>query len=184
MYAAGVLPIAWIADAMYVLVGKDLNETWSDFAGKSEKSDKDVQTTAAREFWEETYGVLMDAKTMRSRLVPDISVVLVGRTQNLHPYYCFVTEVPFIGHLRDAFRKHLGFLRQRRMYMHIEKTDVVYVSLPELFSDTFPKRSVFKETLASNKDLLLAIAAAGPAGFKHFCVRAAHLKSPAWICKT
>ena len=180
MYAAGVLPISWVDGKLYFLVGRDArDDTWSDFAGKCEKSDRDVAATAAREFWEESYGVLMDAKTMRSRLVPECSVELRGRTQNLHPYYCFLTEVPFLPHLRDAFRKQLTFMRQRNVHrMYLEKTDLVYVDLAELFSDGFQKRSVFKDTLLAHKDLLHAIASAGPTEFRAFCVPVAHTKSP------
>lgn len=167
-YASGVLPICWIHDTMFFLVGRDArDDTWSDFAGKCEKIDRDIASTAAREFWEESYGVLMDAKTMKARL--QNAVVLQGRTQNLHPYYCFVTEVPFVPHLRDTFRKHLTFMRQRNVHrMYIEKTDIVYVGLDELFSEEFPKRSVFKETLMQHKDILQSLAAAGPAGFTSF----------------
>jgi hypothetical protein len=77
--------------------------------------------------------------------------------------------VPFVPHLRDSFRKHLTFMRQRNVHrMYIEKTDIVYVGLEELFSEEFPKRSVFKETLMQHKDLLQSLAAAGPAGFASF----------------
>mgnify|MGYP006270213867 CR=1 FL=1 len=168
MYAAGVFPICWIDDELFFVVGKDArDDTWSDFAGKCEKIDRDVESTAAREFWEETYGVLMDAKTMRHRL--SSALCLHGRTQNSHPYYCFVTEVPFVPHVRDTFRKHLAFLRQRNVHrVYIEKTDILYVSFDELFSESFPKRSVFKETLMHHWQLLRDIADAGPAGFAAF----------------
>ena len=180
MYAAGVLPACWISNQLYFLVGRDArDDTWSDFAGKCEKADRDVAATASREFWEESYGVLMDAKTARARLVPECSIELRGRTQNAHPYYCFVMEVPFVPGARDAFRKALAFLRQCNVHrMYLEKTDVVYVTLAELFSDQFPKRSVFKETLLAHRDLLHAIADAGPAGFRSFCVPVPHTKSP------
>lgn len=60
-------------------------------------------------------------------------------------------------------------MRQRNVHrMYIEKTDIVYVGMEELFSEQFPKRSVFKETLMQHKDLLLSLAAAGPAGFASF----------------
>lgn len=180
MYAAGVLPICWISGTLFCLVGRDArDDTWSDFAGKCEKVDKDTKWTAAREFWEESYGVLMDAKTMRGRL--QYAVCLQGRTQNQHPYYCYVTEVPFVPHLRDAFHKHLAFLRQRNVHrMYIEKTDIVYVTLEELFSDGFQKRSVFKDTLLQHKHVLQDIAAAGPLGFsKRACVPCMNTKSEA-----
>ena len=173
MYAAGVLPMCWIDETMYFLVGRDArDDTWSDFAGKCEKGDRDVAWTAAREFWEESYGVLMDAKTMRARLATH-AVQLRGRTQNAHPYHCFVTEIPFVPHLRDAFRKHLAFMRQRNVHrMYLEKTDIMYVSIHDLFSDDFPKRGVFKETIMHHRDFLHALAATKPSR-----VPAAHTKS-------
>ena len=183
IYAAGVLPVCWIGATMFFLVGRDArDDTWSDFAGKCEKVDRDKESTAAREFWEESYGVLMDAKTMRARLVPGNYVELQGRTQNSHPYFCFLTEVPFVPHLRDAFRKHLAFMRQRNVHrMYLEKTDVCYVDFEELFSDEFPKRSVFKDTLLKNKELLRAIAEAGPTAFAKACVPTTSTKSPALV---
>lgn len=104
---------------MFCLVGRDArDDTWSDFAGKCEKIDRDIASTAAREFWEESYGVLMDTKTMKARL--QNAIVLQGRTQNLHPYYCYVTEVPFVPHLRDTFRKtsHIHAATQRAQNVH------------------------------------------------------------------
>lgn len=173
MYAAGVLPICWIKETMYFLVGRDArDDTWSDFAGKCEKGDRDVPWTAAREFWEETYGVLMEARTMRAQLSTH-AIQLQGRTQNAHPYHCFVTEIPFVPHLRDAFRKHLAFMRQRNVHrMYLEKTDIMYVSIDELFSETFPKRGVFKETIMQHKDVFQAIAAS-----KSMCVPLPRTKS-------
>lgn len=180
IYAAGVLPVCWIGTTMFFLVGRDArDDTWSDFAGKCEKVDRDKESTAAREFWEESYGVLMDAKTMRARLVPGNYVELQGRTQNAHPYYCYLTEVPFIAHLRDAFRRHLAFMRQRNVHrMYLEKTDICYVDFDELFSEEFPKRSVFKDTLLKNKELLRAISEAGPTAFAKACVPTTSTKSP------
>lgn len=171
MYAAGVLPISWISGRLYFLVGKDArDDSWSDFAGKCEKVDKDIESTAAREFWEESYGILMDARTMRQRLTPQTSFVLRGKTQNAHPFYCFVTEVPFFPHARDAFRKHLLFLRQRNVHrIYVEKTDIVYVSLGDLVSDQFPKRSVFKDTVLQNRHVLESLERAGAEGFASFC---------------
>lgn len=166
MYAAGVLPISWVGQDMYILIGQDArNAEWSDFAGKYEKVDKDQMWTASREFFEETYGVLMDAKTMRHRL-ESAAILLHGHTQNCHPYYCYLTEVPFLSHLRQAFHRHLTFMRQRNVHrMYMEKSDIMYISIQELFSDDIVKRSVFKETLHSHRKVLFSIAEEGPKGF-------------------
>lgn len=168
MYAAGVLPITWIAHDVYVLVGLDVRDgTWSDFAGKYEKKDKDIKWTAAREFFEETYGCLFDAKTMRHRLQHALEIQ--GRTQNNHPFYCYITEVPFLPHLRQSFLNQLHFMKQRNVHrMYLEKNDIMYVSLDTLYS-TLPLRSVFKDTLKEAKELLYSIRDQGPKYF-HACV--------------
>lgn len=164
MYAAGVLPICWINDEMYILVGLDVRDsTWSDFAGKYEKKDKDVKWTASREFFEETYGCLFDARTMRNRL--DHSIEIQGRTQNHHPFYCYIVEVPFLSHLRHAFRNQLTFMKQRNVHrMYLEKSDIMYVSLSTLY-EQIPLRSVFQETLKEAYRVLADIAQEGPQGF-------------------
>jgi hypothetical protein len=171
-YAAGVLPICWIdAQTPLFLVGKDVRDgTWSDFGGKCEKMDKDVASTAAREFWEETCGALMDMKTARSRLVPGACVVLEGATQNRHQYWSFLIEVPFVPHLRDAFAKQLAFLKHRNMHRaYVEKTDVVYVDLDMMLSDAFPKRGVFHATITQHRQVLQRIAGGGMGAWKELC---------------
>lgn len=164
MYAAGVLPICWIGSDMYVLVGLDVRDsTWSDFAGKYEKKDKDIKWTASREFFEETYGCLMDAKTMRQRL--DHAIEIRGRTQNNHPFYCYIIEVPFLPHVRHAFHNQLTFMKQRNVHrMYLEKSDIMYVSLHTLYS-LLPLRGVFKETLKEAYTVLHSISQGGPEAF-------------------
>jgi 8-oxo-dGTP pyrophosphatase MutT (NUDIX family) len=171
-YAAGVLPLTW-ADPYtpLFLVGRDIRDgTWSDFGGKCEKIDRDVAATASREFWEETCGVLMDLKTARTRLFPGNCIVIRGATQNRHPYWSFIIEVPFVSHARDAFAKQLAFLRHRNVHRaYVEKTDIMYVDLPTLLSDALPKRGVFSNTIMQHRDTLERIAAAGMMGFEGLC---------------
>lgn len=165
MIAAGVLPITWIDGRLFFLIGQDVSLTWSDFAGKREKIDKDLVHTAAREWFEESYGVLFDPKTMRTR-IQHASIELHGRTQNKHLYVCYLTEVPFLPYLRESFARHLSFMRQKNVHrMHMEKLDIMYVSIDDLFDDRFNKRSVFEDTLQANKSLLYELAARGPDGF-------------------
>jgi len=162
MIAAGVLPVTWINGRMFFLIGQDTSLTWSDFGGKREKSDKDMVHTAAREFFEETYGVLFDQKTMRSR-IQNASIELHGRTQNNHLYICYLTEIPFLPFLRDSFARHLSFMRQRGVHrIHIEKLDIMFISVEELFDERLLKRNVFKDTILTHRDTLLQLAADGP----------------------
>jgi 8-oxo-dGTP pyrophosphatase MutT (NUDIX family) len=182
-YAAGVLPIAWVDNLQtndatpkaLFLVGRDVaSGAWSDFGGKVERVDKDVASTAAREFWEETYGQVVDARAMRAKLVPGECIPFESRTQNQHPYWTFLVEVPFLPHLRNAFAKQLAFLRHRNVYRTlIEKIDIMYVDWETLISDAFPKRSVFRDTLLQHRDLLAGIARSGPVQWAERCRQAA-----------
>jgi len=166
MIAAGILPITWIDGRLFFLLGQDMSLTWSDFAGKREKSDKDLVHTAVREFFEESYGVLCDPKIMRTR-IQHASIRLHGRTQNNHLYVCYLTEIPFLPFLRDSFAHHLSFMRQRNVHRsHMEKLDIMYVSYDELFDERLIKRNVFQETIRSHRDLLRQLAQGGPDLFR------------------
>ena len=164
MYAAGVLPVCWIGSQMFVLVGLDVRDgTWSDFAGKYEKRDKDIKWTAAREFFEETYGCIIDARTMRQKL--DHAIEIRGKTQNHHPFYCYIVEVPFMPHLRHTFSNQLTFMKQCNVHrMYLEKNDIMYVSLDTLYNK-LALRSVFRDTLKEAREVLIEISQ-GPRAFR------------------
>lgn len=182
-YGAGVLPISWVRDPgspsgykCLFLLGRDGRDNhWSDFAGRSERSDASVATTAAREFWEESYGlVTTDPKAFRSRLNNQVSIVLQSRTQNNLPFWCFVTEIPFIQGLRPTFLKTVAFLKHRNVpKLYIEKTDVQYYTLHELLGGDPPKRGVFRVTIDQHRDVFERIAGEGPFGFKRLCAELA-----------
>lgn len=160
-FAAGILPITWRGDECLFFVGKDVrDQCWSDFGGKCERADKgDPLATAAREFHEETYGVLVDSHALRRRLVPGVNCLsLRSRTQNGHPYHMFVAEVPFLPHARNAFHKVLGFLRYKNLHRpFVEKTDVQWVTWPELRA--IAKRPVFEATLEAHEGVLARLVA-------------------------
>lgn len=173
-YAAGILPVAWHDSGggppqLLVLVGKDVrgDQSWSDFGGKCERVDKGCMlNTACREFYEETLGCVVDAKSLRHRLVPGNCISLRSTTQNGHPYHMFVVEIPYIPHLRNTFRKFLGFLRFRNLgKLFVEKVDVQFVPWATLRGGELVKRSVFQRTLDAHRDVLDKLAAGGPTGW-------------------
>ncbi len=157
-YAAGILPITWTSSGtLLFLIGQDVRDaSWSDFGGKCEKADRgDVVATACREFFEETYGCVLDVKALWQRMHPSNYILLKSKTQNGHPYYMFVVEVPFAPHLRNAFLKTLGFLRYKDMHrVHVEKTDVQWVTLEALRAPALYKRSVFANTIDAHGTIL------------------------------
>lgn len=155
-YAAGILPITWCGTTALFLVGKDLrDETFSDFGGRVERvDDNSPMSTAVREWYEETLGVCMGSKAVRVRMQPHNSLCLRSKTQNGHPYYMYVIEIPFAPHLRNAFHKTLNFLKYRNLHkVYVEKTDVQWVTLDTMLHD-LPKRPVFANTIHAHRELL------------------------------
>lgn len=155
-YAAGILPITWCGDTALFLVGKDLrDDSFSDFGGRVERVDENSpMSTAVREWYEETLGVCLTAKALRSRMQPHNSLCLRSRTQNGHPYFMYIAEVPFAPHLRNSFHKTLNFLKYRNLHkVYVEKTDVRWVTLDTLLGD-LPKRAVFASTVRQHRDIL------------------------------
>lgn len=164
-YAAGILPITWHDGHLLFLVGQDVRDKcWSDFGGKVERVDKnDPLNTATRELWEETYGCVVGARALRNRLSPANCIALRSRTQNNHPYWMFVVELPYQPHLRNAFHKTLAFLRHKApCKLFVEKVDVQWVTYEALVADAMVKRPVFQHTIEANADVLARVAAGEP----------------------
>lgn len=150
-YSAGILPYAIVRGTTYVLIGKDVRDnTWSDFGGKSEDVDGgNPIETAIREFYEETCGVVMDLKALRNRMsVPANYSMLISQTQNCHPYYMYLLEVPYNTGYRSIFRKLLYFMKYKKIYKKfMEKTDIQWISLQSLINRRVMLRSVFEATI-------------------------------------
>ena len=163
-YAAGILPVTRHEGTTLFLVGQDVRDrSWSDFGGKCERVDKhDPLTTACREFYEETYGCVLDYRSLRHRLAPANCLALRSRTQNNHPYWMFVVEMPYQAHLRNSFQKAFEFLKNKHAKLYVEKTDLRWVTLQELRSEELVKRSVFRATVEAHIALLQRVAAGEP----------------------
>jgi hypothetical protein len=157
-YSAGILPYAFIRGRMYVLIGKDVRDnTWSDFGGKSEDVDGcNPVETAIREFYEETCGVVMDLKSLRNRMsVATNYTMLVSQTQNFHPYYMYLLEVPYNTGYRSIFRKLLYFMKYKKIYKKfMEKTDIQWISVDSLVNRRVMLRSVFEATIDKHIDAI------------------------------
>jgi 8-oxo-dGTP pyrophosphatase MutT (NUDIX family) len=174
-YAAGILPVTWHEGELLFLVGQDVRDrSWSDFGGKCERVDRgDPLATACREFYEETYGCVADHRALRSRLCAANCIALRSRTQNDHPYWMFVAQMPYQPHLRNAFQKALAFLRHRtapggggpgqKWKSFVEKIDVQWVSWDTLRTGAgLPRRPVFQATLQAHEATLARLAAGEP----------------------
>lgn len=171
-YAAGILPVTWHQGLCLFLVGKDVRDgSYSDFGGKCERYDRqDPVTTACREMYEETYGMVLGMKQLRARITPRTSIMLRSKTQSGCPYYMYVTQVPFLPHLRSSVSKMLGFLKSKNVQrMLVEKTDLQWVTLSML--KNMNKRSVFANTLDLHAQTLEEIAASSVESWRDICTK-------------
>ena len=172
IYSAGILPYQVNEDGkVYLLLGKDLQGTWSDFGGKSEIKDKnDIRETAAREFYEESLNSVIDINTARELLRNENNYILItSKTLNGSPYYMFILRLPMKPEAsRDRFQKTLQFIKYMGSdYKWLEKTDIQWMSLDTLLvclDDSkneeelnWPLRKVFKTTMSFNKDSLMKL---------------------------
>ena len=157
MFAAGILPMSIRHDGTPVfLVGRDVRDsTWSDFGGKHERVDRnDPMNTAAREFYEETFGCVVSQWGIRQRL-PTNSVALKGSTKNGYVYHMFVAQIPYAATLPRMFSKFATYVKLNAVHL-LEKTEVKWVTIQELFD--IPKRHAFAATIERNTDTLHRLA--------------------------
>ena len=165
VYSAGILPFYVKNNTVYLLLGKDHEGKWSDFGGRSEGQDRGRwDTTAAREFYEESVGSIMDIPTMLSRLQHRKNYIRIrGKTLNGSPYFMYFVKIPFRETYRDNFHSTLAFIQFTRNFdkKYIEKTDIQWISLDtiqmsldEVNADiiNYPLRKVFKKTFVDSLD--------------------------------
>ena len=167
-YAAGILPFSKFGGKILWLIAEDVRDgTYSDFGGKAERVDSfdsklsPPETTAIREFLEETYSLVLTEQQLKTVFNSKNHVLLMSTTRAGHPYYCYVVQVPFQPHLRSVVKKLLGFFKMRNVYRtFVEKTDVRWVTTPELFG-SLPKRHVFANTISSHRSTLESLDSTG-----------------------
>jgi len=143
VYGAGVLPYH-VNDSgeTHVLLGKERYEgTWSDFGGRNETrvDDNDPRKTAAREFVEESIGILTyDECFERIRNVRPV----LSRTLNGSTYYMFAMRLDPKPDDASAFEVRSAACSSR---VQLEKRVISWVKL-DVACD-MDLRSVFRSTL-------------------------------------
>lgn len=129
--SAGILPYTYDKyGKLLFLIGEEKNGYWADFGGYADPKDKDVQTTAAREFTEETRAVF-GLYALKHNLVQN----------SLSPFAASIAYIqPRITHsvLLDGEKKYALFLahvafipanrfKSARKTPHYEKIDYAWV---------------------------------------------------------
>ena len=114
---AGILPIAEKDGKLFFLLSREtINTTewkgrgkWSDFGGKREKGET-LKTTALREGFEETMGILGSIKDLNKKLNEDL--VKKYRKNN---YTTYVFKIKYEKNLPKKFRrKYINILKTKK----------------------------------------------------------------------
>jgi len=167
VYSSGILPYQIDEKGkIYLLMGKDTENNWSDFGGKCEiRDNNNIKETAAREFFEESLNAILDINTSRDLLRNEKNYTLIqSRTLSGSPYYMFLLRVPMLPDTcRDRFHRTLQYLKYVNSNS-IEKTDIKWVSLdtilhcldyPEYETRMgWPMRRIFRRTMFNNRKQL------------------------------
>lgn len=173
-YSAGILPFYVKNKTIHFLLGRDPDGKWSDFGGRSEGQDQGRwDMTAAREFYEETIGSVMDIPTILSRMQNKKNHIKVkGKTYSGSPYFMYVVRIPYKESYRQYFHSTLSFIKYTHDhqakkspfvdYKYFEKTDIQWISIETLKTSlettensemiNYPLKTVFKNTLEGHFD--------------------------------
>ena len=166
IYGAGILFYCKSIDnTPYFFLGKDRDNKWSNFGGRSELSDRsDPENTAARETWEETLGVVGDIHEIK-RLVRGSSCIL-STTPSGHRYYMYVVKLPFTTLYKEKFSNTKRFLSNipvDKKFLEIIDVKLLSLETIQYSADTENKRtfiklrSIFEQTFQNNYNEILSI---------------------------
>ena len=144
MYSAGILPVY----DRQVLLGKE-KRGWSGFSGKREEIDTSYESTAIREFQEETIGLLEfdDVK----RLLENARLITSSTPRGFKFYL-------FVAHLQERDYDKLTnqlFQRNRKSSACVyerEKTEIRWVNVDKL--EDMKLSRCFKHDLANIQNIL------------------------------
>lgn len=146
--SAGILPFTVIKRngnrIVLVLLGRERpdpswndSDKWSDFGGKREREES-VEDAAAREFFEETCGVVESLDRIKQRLTRlDFGVfrdVKISPTRDRF-YRMYLLPVRFCQY-RQLFRNVTDYLRYIDVDpKHVEKSEMTWISWKDLVED-------------------------------------------------
>lgn len=164
IYSAGVLPYTVYKETIYFLLGRDTDNKWSDFGGRVEPKDRgEYETTASREFFEETLGSVYDYDFTRKiiKKCPKI----ISKTGSGHSYYMYLLKLSYTDLIRTKFFSTKSFLSNVVTTIdkkYIEKNDIRWVSIDTIEHSVEGKslislRNVFQTTFKNHKNEIYSL---------------------------
>ena len=159
IYSSGILPYTYYKGTIYFLLGRDSDNKWSDFGGRVEPKDRgDYESTAAREFFEETLGSVYDYDYTKKKFKK--SQKIISKTGSGHVYYMYLLKLNYTDLIRTKFLSTKNFISNVITTIdkkYIEKNDIRWVSIETIEHSLEDKslislRNVFLNTYKNNKN--------------------------------
>ena len=157
-YSAGVLFYYKSNGTVFFLLGKDRRGKWSDFGGKCEQEDFTINETAAREFYEETVGIVMNKFTVSHILKNNCYVI--GRSYLNKPYYMFISEMTYKIRYTEQFKESYRYIKSilGNNSPFCEKIDIQWISKDNIEKNLKSEiRQVFYTTFTENLNNIMNI---------------------------
>lgn len=144
MYSAGILIYAKHNSRIKFLLGRDSKYfTWSDFGGKNDSIDnKCNKRTAAREFYEESCGVIQGISETLHMLEDKIPYIC--KSYMNHDYFMYVLEIEYDDSIIQKFDKIRRMLNYTKIsYRFAEKDILQWMDIDEIKKNKEIFRCVF-----------------------------------------
>lgn len=163
-YSAGILLYTIVDGDVYVLLGCDLKyKCWSDFGGKCEWVDNnEPMKTAAREFYEETSGIVANELTLYT-LLKKSGVCINCKSYHNNDYFMYLLYDD--GTMANQYV--IDFDKQQQLLTHgpnhahhdvmryIEKYKMRWFLLEDILSNPTERfRTVFLSSIQNNFELI------------------------------
>lgn len=136
-YCAGVLPYCSLGGKTLFLLGRSRKlNMWTTFSGKDDVDDTNVYETAAREFDEESLGVVLPRERVLF-LVQKTPVVLHSKTPRGRPCRIFVIQVPYSKLYGTTFAHTSHFIKRfdrQLVYKYTEIKEVRWIDEAVMFN--------------------------------------------------
>lgn len=148
------------------LLGRDSKyKCWSDFGGKYEYADSSPIETAAREFYEETAGIIMSKYHIASMIEKLNTKILKCSSYKNRSYVMFLVDVtefiptsPHFIQIKQRFQRFAALITAIRneecLYRFKEKNEIGLFTSKDIVKNPGTFRSVFYNSFLNNLDTI------------------------------
>ena len=159
VHAAGILLLSKYKNEIYVLLGKDHYDTFSDFGGKCDLVDcNNPIQTASREMYEETCGTILSITEITKKIAHCEYISTLSFTNK--QYFMYILFIPYDKQLPYIYNKVLKYINNiKNLSKFKEKIELKWFILDDILNNKNIKlRNVFQQTINLHKNNILKIA--------------------------